>query len=229
MNDAGFADMITKIAHELRSPLTSIKGFSSTLVKRWDRFTDEQKLEFVETIRSDSERMSRVVAEVLDLARLEAGRLELNRANAHLLSIATQAREDLDALPGAERVAIDVGEDLMVWADVDRLGNVLRGLVENALKFSDDGPVVVRGRHGENATVCIAVTDQGVGIEPDRAPHVFEGPAPPGGRTTPSGTGLGLYLSRRLLAAHGGTISVDTQLGAGSTFTVSLPATERDA
>ncbi len=229
MNDAGFADMISKIAHELRSPLTSIKGFSTTLVKRWDRFTDEQKLEFVETIRSDSERMSRVVAEVLDLARLEAGRLELNRTQVHLLSLATRAREHLATLPGAERVAIDVDDDLTVWADIDRLGTVLTGLVENALKFSDDGPVVLRAWHGENATVCIAVTDQGVGIEPDRTPHVFEGPAPPGGRTTPSGTGLGLYLSRRLIGAHGGTIRVDTQFGAGSTFTVSLPATDPDA
>lgn len=226
MSDAGFAEMISMIAHELRSPLTSIKGFSATLVKRWDRFTDEQKLEFVETIRSDAERMSRVVAEVLDLARLEAGRLELNCTQAHLLSVATRARANLDALPGAERVAIDVDDDLSVWADVERLGNVLTNLVENALKFSDDGPVTLRAWPGENGVVCVAVTDHGVGIEPDRAPHVFEGPAPPGGRTTPSGTGLGLYLSRRLISAHGGTIGVETQLGAGSTFTLSLPATE---
>ena len=118
MNDAGFADMISRIAHELRSPLTSIKGFSTTLVKRWDRFTDEQKLEFVQTIRSDSERMSRVVAEVLDLARLEAGRLELNRTQVHLLSIATRAREQLAALPGAERVAFEK-ERLYPLAGID--------------------------------------------------------------------------------------------------------------
>ena len=74
LSDVGFAELISKIAHELRSPLTSVKGFSATLLKRWDRFTDEQRLQFVETIHADAERMGRIVSEVLDLARLEANR-----------------------------------------------------------------------------------------------------------------------------------------------------------
>jgi signal transduction histidine kinase len=78
MNDARIADMISKIAHELRSPLTSVKGFSSMLIAKWDRFTDEQRRQFVETIHADAERMGRIVSEVLDLARMEAGRLQLN-------------------------------------------------------------------------------------------------------------------------------------------------------
>ena len=81
MSDPRLAEMISKMAHELRSPLTSVKGFSSMLMKRWDRFTDEQKFQFVETIHHDAERMSRIVSEVLDLARLESGRLELHKAN----------------------------------------------------------------------------------------------------------------------------------------------------
>src|SRR5918992_5670333 len=94
-----FAEMINKIAHELRSPLTSVKGFSSTLIKRWEKFTDEQKREFVETIHFDAERMSRIVSEVLDLARLESGRLELRRESVDLGGV---ARMVVERLPESE-------------------------------------------------------------------------------------------------------------------------------
>src|SRR5918994_5081612 len=99
MDDVRFADLISKIAHELRSPLTSVKGFSATLVKRWDRFTDDQKLQFVETIHSDAERMGRIVSEVLDLARLESGRLEIHPADVEIAPIARQSAEHLRELP----------------------------------------------------------------------------------------------------------------------------------
>src|ERR671910_1340909 len=89
-----FAELISKIAHELRSPLTSVKGFSATLVKRWDRFTDEQKLQFVETIHADAERMGRIVSEVLDLARLETGRFELNPTAVNAKATVDRAVED---------------------------------------------------------------------------------------------------------------------------------------
>src|SRR3712207_2735425 len=91
--EVGFAELISKIAHELRSPLTSVKGFSATLVKRWDRFTDEQRLQFVETIHSDAERMGRIVSEVLDLARLEANRLEIHPVEVAVAGIARQSAE----------------------------------------------------------------------------------------------------------------------------------------
>lgn len=219
--NARFADMISKIAHELRSPLTSVKGFSATLVKRWDRFTDEQRLQFIETIHQDAERMGRIVSEVLDLARLEAGRLELNAQSVSLHRVATLAVANNAAL-GSERVRIDVPEELLVFADQERLGHALSNLVENALKFSDEGPVVVAG--AGNGSTHITVTDEGVGIEPDLIDDIFSGPAPHAQKSGPSGSGLGLYLTRRLVEAHGGSISVESVPGAGSTFTIDLPA-----
>jgi signal transduction histidine kinase len=221
-----FAEMISKIAHELRSPLTSVKGFSSTLVRRWDRFTDEQKLQFVETIHSDAERMARIVSEVLDLARLEANRLELHLGDANVAAVAQQAASNWSELPGADRIELDVDDEVTAYADPERLGHVLSNIIENAIKFSDEGPIKVSARSTTDGMVEITVSDQGVGIDDDAIASVFSGPAPHAQRAGPSGTGLGLYLTRRLVEAHNGSIAVESQHGEGSTFIVRLPASQ---
>lgn len=227
MSETEFAEMISKIAHELRSPLTSIKGFSATLVKRWDRFTDEQRLQFVETILADSERMSRIIAEVLDLARLEAGLLELAPVDAHVASATAKAIAQVAQVPGGDRVTTDVPDDITAWADAARLERLIANLVENAVKFSETGPVELTARSdGEHVT--LTVEDQGVGIEPERLESVFAGPGPPGQMAGPSGTGLGLHLSKRLAEAYGGSLTVASTSGEGSTFTLKLPAKRKD-
>ena len=223
MSDVGFAELISKIAHELRSPLTSVKGFSATLLKRWDRFTDEQRLQFVETIHADAERMGRIVSEVLDLARLEANRLEIHRQDVLVHSIAQQSADHLSGLPGGDRVSVDVAPDLTAHVDPERLGHMLRNLIENAIKFSDEGPITIEAR-GVDGVVEVSVIDAGIGIEAERLPELFSGPAPTGQRSGPSGTGLGLYLTRRLAEAHGGSISVSSVPGSGTTFILRLPA-----
>ena len=227
MSETQFAEMISKIAHELRSPLTSIKGFSATLVKRWDRFSEEQRFQFVETILADSERMSRIISEVLDLARLEAGRLELSPIEAHVASATAKAIAQVTQMPGGDRVTTDVPDDITAWADADRLERVIANLVENAVKFSEDGPVVVTA-HSDGERMTLTVKDQGVGIEPERLETVFAGPGPTGQMAGPRGTGLGLHLSKRLVEAYGGSLSVESTLDKGSTFTLELPAKAKD-
>jgi signal transduction histidine kinase len=223
MEDGRFADMISKIAHELRSPLTSIKGFSSTLTQRWDRFTDEQRLQFVETIHADAERMGRIVTEVLDLARIESGRLQLSARPVSLFAAAEKARDHIGSLRGMERISISVDEQLRVWADPDRLAHILRNLLENAVKFSDDGPITVEARRAGDC-VEVLVADGGVGIPAERVDNVFSGPAPTAQKSGPTGAGLGLYLTRRLVEAHGGTIRVESTVDVGSTFILTLPS-----
>ena len=226
MSDVGFAELISKIAHELRSPLTSVKGFSATLVKRWDRFTDEQRLQFVETIHADAERMGRIVSEVLDLARLESNQLEIHAQDVSIRGIAKQSAQHLAGLAGGERVEVDVEEEMTAFVDPERLGHMLRNLIENAIKFSDEGAIIISARRTGDE-VEITVADSGIGIEADRMEDLFSGPAPSGQRSGPSGTGLGLYLTRRLVEAHGGSISVTSEPDKGSSFVVILPASAR--
>lgn len=221
-DEARLAELISGAGHELRSPLTSIKGFSSTLVKRWDRFTDEQRLQFIETIHSDSERMSRIVTEVLDLARVEAGRLELQLGPVDLSVSTTIVLERLEGRGGLERVEVDIPDRLTAWTDRERFERSLENLVENAIKFSDEGPVRVSASE-EDGAVLVAIADSGRGIAPDRLPNLFSGPGPRG-QKAPTGMGLGLLLTQRTLRAQGASITVDSQLGAGTTFTIKLPA-----
>lgn len=222
MSEPRFAELISKIAHELRSPLTSIKGFSATLVKRWDRFSDEQRFQFVETILSDAERMSRIISEVLDLARLEAGRLELMPGDANLAAATAKVIGQLRQLPGADRVSVDVDDDLNAWIDPERLERIIANLIENAIKFSEEGPIEVTGAADGDRAV-LEVSDKGVGIEPERLESVFAGPGPSGQMAGPRGTGLGLYLAKRLVEAYGGALTVRSAPGEGSTFTLSVP------
>jgi signal transduction histidine kinase len=208
--------------------LTSIKGFSATLVKRWDRFSEEQRLQFVETIAADADRMSRIISEVLDLARLEAGRLELAPTNANVAAAAEKAVAQAAQMPGGERVTIDVADDVTAWTDAERLERVIANLVENAVKFSESGPIEVKASSdGERTTVT--VSDQGIGIEPERLESVFTGPGPAGQIAGPRGTGLGLHLAKRLVEAYGGALTVESTVAQGSTFTMELPAKAKDS
>lgn len=227
MRGANLAELMSKVAHELRSPLTSIQGFSSTLIKSWDRFSDEQKRQLVETIYSDSHRMARIVSEVLDLARAESGRLELNSSWLDLAAVLDNAIARVEHLPGSERVVVQVPEGGQVHGDFERLAHVFRNLIENAVKFSDEGDIVVSSNQTGDRVV-VTVQDAGVGIEPERLGTIFEGPGPTGQKTGPSGTGLGLYLTKGLVAAHGGEIAADSVPGGGSTFTVVLPVPADD-
>jgi signal transduction histidine kinase len=222
VSDVEFAALVSQVAHELRSPLTSIKGFSATLVKAWDRFSDDERLRFVETISADAERMNRIVSEVLEAARIESGRLRLELRETALAPVIKRAIERMGELPGTQRVTAKVDEALSAYVDPARLENIIATLIENAIKFSDEGSIDVDARPAERG-VELRVRDQGIGIEQDRIPEIFDRPSRRVEHATPSGSGLGLYLARRLVEAQGGSIGVQSEPGAGSTFTVRLP------
>lgn len=221
MDDSRFATMISKIAHELRSPLTSVKGFSATLVSRWDRFDDKQRLDLVKAINGDADRMARIVSEVLDLARLESGTLALHPRTFILQEVIGETIAGLGQ--GTERIKVVLPPDLTVRVDPDRLQHVMFNVLENALRFSRDAEILLEADPLGHGGLRVSVQDRGVGISPDRISSVFDGPGPRGQSAVPKGTGLGLYLSKRLVEAHGGTMRVESEENVGSKFFIEIP------
>ncbi|MFC8502199.1 ATP-binding protein [Pedococcus sp. NPDC057267] len=234
--EAENAAVISTVAHELRSPLTSVKGFSSTLLRRWDRFTDEQKRLMLETIEADADRVTRLITELLDVSRIDSGRLQIRPLPLDVSSVFHRHVERAVA-SGLERdrFAIEVAEDLPeVWADPDRLDQILSNLLENAVRHGDGlvtlaavtaGPearaaMVAKGRGDDG--VEIVVSDEGPGIPEDHRALVFSRFWHGSGRGS---TGLGLYVVRGLVEAHGGQVVVGSAPSGGAQFRFSLPST----
>ena len=225
--DRAQADLISTVAHELRSPLTSVKGFTATLLARWERFTDEQKRLMLETVNADADRVTRLITELLDISRIDAGRLELRRQVVDLPATVERHVERLVAagLP-PERFTVAVQPGLTeVWADPDKLDQVLANLLENAVTHGD-GHVTVTVQPAEldgEPAVAVSVADEGEGIPADFAARVFtkfwRG-------TRRGGTGLGLYIVRGLVEAHGGRVELEPAAGGGALFRFVLPGGE---
>jgi signal transduction histidine kinase len=216
------ADLISTVAHELRSPLTSVKGFTATMLSKWDRFSDEQKKQMLEWINGDADRVTRLLAELLDVSRIDAGRLELHTQVVDLAAVARKAFAGRIAAGEAEErfVLIEDGTSPEMWLDPDKIEQVVGNLVENALRHGDGSvTVTVVGDH-DGATVT--VDDEGEGVPPDVAPRIFSKFFR--GKASRGGTGLGLYIVRGLVEAHGGTVAVETAPTGGARFRFRLPA-----
>jgi len=251
------AELVSTVAHELRSPLTSVKGFTATLLNKWSRFTDDQKRVMLETVNADADRVTRLITELLDVSRIESGRMEVHR---QLVDLADRARKII-----AGRVASGDAEDRFrlevrhgvpeTWLDADKIDQILGNLVENAVRHGAGIVTVVvepahlddlsqlastpqlagPGRLGSAArsggtaaprpgapdAASVSVRDQGEGIAPEVAPRVFR-QFWRGKRR--GGTGLGLYIVKGLVEAHGGAIGVCRAPGGGAEFRFIVPA-----
>jgi len=225
--DRARSDLISTVSHEIRSPLTSVKGFTSTLLAKWDRFSDEQKKVMLQTINYDADRVTRLLGDLLDVSRLEAGRLELKRQEVDVVALATDAvmRLRLDADQHTIEVAFPDGFP-KVTADPNRIEQVLMNLIENAIKYAKDGKIVVSGEDGEDA-LTVRVTDEGEGIPGDHLPHIFTKFYRRGSGERRSGTGLGLYICQGIVEAHGGELTVEKSDTSGTVFAFTLPKDER--
>jgi signal transduction histidine kinase len=220
-------DVVSTVSHELRSPLTSVKGYTSLLLHRWDRLPDDQKRLMLEQVHHDADRVTRLVGELLDISRLETGRLVLRRQMVDLAALARSVVDTVGMAYPELRGEVDVAPDVpAVYADPDKLEQVLTNLVENAAKYGDPVGVRVVGRV-DDGRVSVSVSDRGPGIAPDDLPRVFtKFFRREHGR--PTGTGLGLWISRGLVEAHGGRLTVASNPGEGATFCFTLPATAFD-
>ncbi|HET8615108.1 MAG TPA: ATP-binding protein [Actinomycetales bacterium] len=222
--------LISTVAHELRSPLTSVKGFTATLLRRWDRFTDDQKRLMLETIEHDADRVTRLITELLDISRIDAGRLQVRRQPVDVVATAHRHVERMVASGHAQsRFVVSAPRPLPeVWADPDRLDQVLSNLLENAVRHGDGTvtmDIMASEQHGTDdavvPAVAVVITDEGEGIAEEDMQRVFTR-FWHGSRR--GGTGLGLYLVRGLVEAHGGQVQVGRGPSGGAQFRFTLPA-----
>jgi PAS domain S-box-containing protein len=220
-------EIVSTVSHELRSPLTSVKGYTGLLLSRWDRLRDDQKREMLEQVNHDADRVKRLIDELLDISRLETGRLHLRRQMVDLAAlVGTVITKVTMEYPSLEAVVTCTPDVLEVYADPDKLTQVLTNLVENACKYASPvGLKVTAVLSGGEVTVAVA--DQGEGIPRADLPKVFEKFFRRDlGR--PTGSGLGLWISRGLVEAHGGRLIATSEPGQGTTFKFTLPLVSFD-
>lgn len=218
----GVTAVISTVGHELRSPLTSVKGYVSIVLNRWDRLGDAEKRTMLEQVHRDADRIVRLIDELLDVGRLGAGRLEVHPVEVDPAALARSVVDEVRMSIPELGCEVAVPEELVgVPADPDKLRQILVNLVENAAKYgSPTGIRITAGLHG--AHWWMAVSDAGEGIPADELDSVFT-MFSRRDRGRPSGTGLGLWICRGLAEAHGGTLTARSTHGQGSTFELRLP------
>lgn len=215
-------EIVSTVSHELRSPLTSVKGYTSLLLSRWERIADDQKKEMLGQVQHDADRVHRLITELLDISRLETDRLVLRRQMVDVIAIIGTVIEKVRFSYPDIDVAMEFPEGFpQVYADPDKLEQILTNLVENACKYASPQGMRVEGAvDGEHASV--SVTDSGEGIPEADLPKVFtKFFRRELGR--PTGSGLGLWISRGLVEAHGGRLTATSIEGQGTTFRFTLP------
>ncbi|GAB4578526.1 MAG: ATP-binding protein [Anaerolineales bacterium] len=216
---------ISVISHELKTPVALIKGYVGTLRREdaiWDREIIQDSLEVIE---EEADRLAQMIENLLDATRLQAGGLKLNQTDLYLPQLAERLAARFRTQSDKHTIVVDFSPDFpVVLGDETRLGQVLSNLLSNAIKYSPRGGVIrVTGQvHPAQVVVCVA--DEGPGIAPGDVPHVFDRfyRSDQASRTT-KGAGLGLYLSRAVVEAHGGRIWVDPKPGEGARICFSLP------
>lgn len=222
------SDLVATVAHELRSPLTGVKGFTATLLSRWDRFTDSQRLLLLQTIDNDADRLGRLVSELLDAARIDAGRMRVRSEPLDLAETASRVLATASAGGGRDITLSSHNELPVVWADSDRVAQVITNLLENAQRHGDgriDLMLSPSERDGA-AGVEIRVDDQGQGVSADIRSRVFTRFWHTG---RAGGSGLGLYIVRGVVEAHGGDVTIADATSGGASVRAWLPCNMPDA
>jgi PAS domain S-box-containing protein len=222
-------EFLSIASHELRTPVTSIKGYTQLakmLIKEGDLTTSE---EYLDIALDQIDRMSRLILELLDVSRIETGRLEIRREPIAWPQFVRDVVHRHHTTVSDRRFHVSVPDDgKVVTGDRDRLEQVLGNLLENAVKYSPDGSDVTVTVEDRGETLITAVCDRGIGIPADELNQVFE--RFHRGRQVSStnygGLGLGLYITKQIIERHGGSIWVESKEGQGTTFYFSLPATE---
>jgi signal transduction histidine kinase/ActR/RegA family two-component response regulator len=222
------SEFLASMSHELRTPLNAVLGFSEVLLERMFGDINERQEEYLRDIHGSGKHLLELLNEILDLSKVEAGRMDLEYSSFELRSLLEDAASMLRERASVHGISLrlEVGDDVgPLYADELRLKQVVLNLMTNAVKFTGDGgSVVVRAVRGQG-TVDITVQDTGIGVPEADRERIFESFQQGGrGSSREEGTGLGLTLSRRIVELLGGRMWMESEVGVGSTFGFSLPA-----
>jgi len=219
-------DFVSMVSHELRTPLTSIKAYVDTLQRRDVTFDDETRSGFIDVIARETERMTRLINDILDLSRIEAGRLDFKPTFVDLPALVRKVVSRIESQTEDHKVVLDLPVDMEpVLAEQQKLDQVMLNLIGNALKYSPGGGEVEIAVKRLKEKAMVSVTDHGMGIPPDQLPFVFDkyhrgGKAADGGIR---GSGLGLFVTKSIVETHGGRIWAESTEGEGTTMIFTLP------
>jgi signal transduction histidine kinase len=218
-------ELLATIAHDLRSPLSAVRGAIDLLVD--SGHLSEQQERFLAIADRASRHIVELVNDILDSALLDAGLLRIEPRSLVLLDALAEVRSTIGFLAQEKglRFSIEVSTDLKLTADPARLLQIVQNLLSNAVKFTEPGGTVTLKAWPAEAGVCVAVSDTGLGIQPERMATLFDRARHSHTRGTRGerGTGLGLFICRQLVELHGGSLTVESHLGHGSTFAIQLP------
>ena len=219
---------LSRVSHEMRTPLTAMRSFAELLSD--GPLPDDEAARFIAIIRTEAERLTRLLDDILDLSRLEAGVAPLHVETVDASAIARDSADAMAALASKSSVSISLNQNIgappLITADADRIKQVLTNLLSNAIKFNGGHEEVLLTVSSSGGILALSVSDRGPGIAPDMQPKLFTKFATAGGapgRGNPKGAGLGLAISREIMERLGGTLTLDRTGPNGSTFTARMP------
>ncbi len=220
------SDLLSMVSHELRTPLAIIKGYSTMLVEYDQRLDSKEKSQYLIAIDQAADRLTHLVDQLLDMSRMEAGLLKLDKVRTSITALIKDTVAEAKLRTATHIIVADLPRRLpLVEIDVERIREVLDNLIDNAMKYSDEGTEVKVSAQKGRGELIISVTDQGRGIPGEELPHLFnrmhhrERKL----RSSESGLGLGLSICKGLVEAHGGRIWSESEVGKGSTFYFTIP------
>jgi PAS domain S-box-containing protein len=220
-------ELLANVSHDLRTPLTSIKGYSTTILRHYQKLTDDEKRDFLKEIDMASDRLTELIENLLQLSKLEAGGFRMNKEPLSIDNLITNAMEDMQQKAQSYRFAMKSPKSLpLVEADPRRIRQVIDNLLGNAIKYSPDGTEISVTCEVDNQSLTVHVKDQGVGIAANEIDKIFERFYQAASGTSShkaGGVGLGLAICKGIIEAHKGRIWAQSELGKGSVFTFTLP------
>ena len=221
-------EFISMASHELKTPVTSLKGFTAILERRLSKQEDDQGLAYLAKMDRQITRLTNLISELLDISRMQSGKLAFQDELFDLCALVEEIVETLQQITQDHHLCLECTEPIQVVGDRDRIGQVLINLITNAIKYSYQADKVMIHVARDQHQAVVSVQDFGIGIAREHQQHVFERfyqVTDEDGQTYP-GLGIGLYISREIISRHRGRIWVESAKGTGSTFYMSLPLTQ---